>query len=110
MSDIFTPPVIAKVVSGLGGLAGGIAFMAFYRPQNVWDAAIRSGLSTAAAIIGSVPLLMWLDVGINLETILASSAFIGFCAWSVLSILARTLLKLQDSRTTIKLPDFIQKK
>lgn len=109
MSDPFMPTVMAKVASGAGGFVGGATFMAFYRPKGVWDAAIRSSVSTASAIIGSLPLLQWFEITITVDHLIAAGAVIGFCSWSVLSLVARTLLKIQDEKTTIKLPSFIQK-
>lgn len=110
MSDFIATPFMAKVVSGIGGFIGGATFMAFYKPTGVWDAAIRSSVSTATAIIGAIPLLQWLGLSLNMDFILAASSVIGFCAWSVLSLFARTLLKIQDEKTSIKLPDYIERK
>jgi hypothetical protein len=100
---------MAKIASGIGGFIGGATFMAFLRPKGVWDAAIRSSVSTAAAIIGAVPALQWLDVPVTSDHLLAAGAAIGFCAWSVLTLIARTLLQIQDEKTSIKLPSFIQR-
>jgi hypothetical protein len=109
MTDPFSPPIMAKVASGVGGFIGGATFMAFLRPKGVWDAAIRSSVSTTAAIIGAAVLCEWLEVKMTTDHLVAAGAVIGFCAWSVLSLIARTLLKIQDEKTTIKLPAFIQK-
>ena len=110
MDDPFSPPVMAKVIAGLGGCIGGATFMAFYKPSNVWDAAVRSCVCTTTAIIGAAPMLSYLELQNNPDHILAAAAFIGFCSWSVLSLLARFLLKIQDEKTEIKLPGFIQSK
>lgn len=107
MSDPLSPSFMMKVVAGIGGLVGGVAFMAFYRPKNVWDAAIRSGVSTAAAIIGSMPILDWLGYPMTTNNLIAISAMIGFCSWSVLSLLARFLIDIQDERVRISLPKYI---
>lgn len=108
MSEPLTP-LMAKIITGSGGFIGGAIFMAFLKPSNVWDAAIRSSVSTATAIISAVPFLDWLGLDHRMDHLIAASALIGFCAWSVLSLLARTLLKIQDEKTTIKLPSFIEK-
>lgn len=108
MSEPITP-LMAKVITGSGGFVGGAIFMAFLRPKNVWDAAVRSSVSTATAIIAAVPLLDWFNLDHKMDHLLLSAAVIGFCAWSVLSLAARTLLKIQDEKTTIKLPSFIEK-
>lgn len=110
MSDPIMTPLMAKVISGSGGFVGGATFMAFLRPKNVWDAAIRSSVSTAAAIIGSIPVLDYFNLSHKMDYLLLSSAVIGFCAWSVLTLCARMLLKIQDEKTEIKLPDFIKTK
>lgn len=109
MSDPLSPPFIAKVLAGLGGLVGGTLFMTFLRPKNVWDAAVRSGVSTTAAIIGSMPMLEYLGLHITTDNIIFISVVIGFCAWSVLSFAVRVLLKIQDEKTVIHLP-FVSKK
>jgi hypothetical protein len=104
MSDPISPSVMIKVLSGLGGLIGGVTFMAFYKPTSVWDAAVRSGVSTATAIIGAAPLLAWFRLSETTNNIVAAAAIIGFCSWSVLSLLARFLVDIQDERVSIKLP------
>jgi hypothetical protein len=110
MDDPFSPPLMAKIIAGLGGFIGGATFMAFYKPRNVWDAAVRSSVCTMTAIIGAAPMLAYLEVRIDNDHLLAAAAIIGFCSWSVLSLAARTLLKIQDEKTEIKLPGFIETK
>jgi hypothetical protein len=110
MSDPITTPLMAKFMSGLGGLAGGVSFMAFYRPCNVWDAAIRSGLSTLAAVIFAPVLLEALKWSMTSDNLLAASVGLGFCAWSILSFTAHTLIGLQDEKVNIKLPKNIFEK
>ena len=110
MTDPVLTPLAAKVLSGMGGFVGGAVFMAFYRPKNVWDAAIRSSVSTSTAIIGSVPLLEYMEMVPTTDNIILSGAVIGFCAWSILTLAARMLLKIQDEKTELKLPGFITTK
>lgn len=104
MSDLITGTLMAKLISGLGGLIGGVSFMVFYTPQNVWDAAIRSGLAVTAAIVFSPTLLDWLNFEQTMNNSIASSVIIGFCAWSVLSLFARTLINMHDERTAVRVP------
>jgi hypothetical protein len=80
-----------KIVSGLGGLLGGLALFAFWRPLNMLDACIRSGISTGSAIIFAVPVLEFFELSLNMHMILVTGAVIGFFAWSILSMVARTL-------------------
>lgn len=110
MSEDFTMPLMAKAIAGLGGLIGGAAFMIFYKPKNVWDAAVRSGLSTTAAIIGCSPLLEWLGYPASTDNVLAASAFIGFVSWSILSFAANMLMNIQDEKVQLKLPEFLIRK
>ena len=110
ISDPFTTPLMAKVLAGIGGFIGGATFMAFYRPKNVWDAAVRSSVCTSTAIIGSAPLLVWLGISTDTDHILAAAAVIGFCSWSILTLIAHTLMDIQDDKVHIKLPDFIEKR
>lgn len=110
MSEIIAGTLVAKLISGLGGLVGGVSFMLFYTPVNVWDAAIRSGLAVTAAIIFSPILLDWFNLQVTMNNSIASSVAIGFCAWSVLSLLARSLINLNDDRTVLKFPWIVRKK
>ena len=104
MSDPISTPLMAKLISGLGGLVGGVSFMAFYRPCNVWDAAVRSGLSVLAAVVFAPILLEWLHWNPTSDNVLASSVALGFCAWSILSFAAHTLVGLQDEKVGLRLP------
>jgi len=110
MSEDFAMPLMAKAIAGLGGLIGGAAFMVFYKPRNVWDAAVRSGLSTTAAIIGCSPLLEWAQYPIGTDNVLAASAVIGFASWSILSFVAKILMNIQDEKVQLKLPEFLIRK
>ena len=104
MSDPISSTLMAKIMSGLGGLAGGVSFMAFYRPCNVWDAAIRSGLSVLAAVVFAPVLLEWINWKPSSDNLLAASVILGFCAWSGLSFAAHTLMGLQDEKVKLKIP------
>ena len=110
MSDFITAPLMAKFISGLGGLTGGVSFMAFYKPKNVWDAAVRSGLSVTAAIVFSPLILDYFGVEHDMDHIIASSVVLGFCAWSTLSLAARFLIRVQDEKVNIKLPKILETK
>jgi len=110
MSDPITTPLMMKLITGLGGLIGGIAFMAFYTPRNVWDAAIRSGLSTTAAIVGSPIICEWLNISCTMDNMVAIAVALGFASWSILSLFARFLIKIQDDKVNIKLPKFLETK
>ncbi|CAB5220957.1 hypothetical protein UFOVP247_62 [uncultured Caudovirales phage] len=110
MSDFIATPLMAKLLSGLGGLIGGAAFMVFYTPRNVWDAAIRSGLSVTAAIVFSPIIMEYLSFNKTTDNQIAISVALGFCSWSILSLVARFLLRVQDEKVNIKLPEFLDKK
>jgi len=110
MSDPITTSLMAKTISGVSGLVGGVTFMVFYRPKNVWDAAVRSGLSTTAAIVFAPIIADYFELRHTMDNMVATSVIIGFCAWSILSLVARFLINIQDEKTNIKLPDFIEKK
>ena len=110
MSDPIMTPLMAKLMSGLGGLVGGVSFMAFYTPCNVWDAAIRSGLSVLAAVIFSPVAIEWLQWKVSTDNLLATSVVLGFCAWSLISFAARLLIGLQDEKVELKLPGSFFKK
>lgn len=110
MSDPISTPLMAKLMTGLGGLIGGVSFMAFYRPCNVWDAAIRSGLSVMTAIVFSPVLLDWIKWAPTTDNMMAASVVVGFGAWSILSFTAHTLIGLQDEKVELKLPKSLFKK
>lgn len=109
MSDPISTPLMAKILTGLGGLIGGVSFMAFYKPCNVWDAAIRSGLSVLTAIVFSPVLLEWMKWTPTSDNMMAASVVIGFGAWSILSFTAHTLIGLQDEKVELKLPKAVFK-
>jgi hypothetical protein len=90
-----------KIISGLGGLLGGLALFAFWRPLNMLDACIRSGISTGSAIIFAVPVLEFFELSLNMHMILVTGAVIGFFAWSVLSMIARSLKKFDREEKDI---------
>ena len=109
MSDPISTSLMAKMISGLGGLIGGVSFMAFYRPCNVWDASVRSGLSVISAIIFAPIMLEWFKFDPTADNAFAASVAIGFCSWSVLSLIAHFLVGVQDEKVRLKLP-FIEHK
>lgn len=98
MADPISTSLTAKFLSGLSGLAGGVSFMAFYRPCNVWDAAVRSGLSVLCAVVFAPLLLEWINWNSSSDNIMGASVVIGFCCWSVLSLIAHTLIGIQDEK------------
>lgn len=110
MSDSISSPVLFKLLAGLGGLIGGVTFMAFYRPCNVWDASVRSGLSVLSAVVFVPVLIEWYKIAETSDNILAVAVGIGFCSWTILSLLARFLMNVQDEKVNIKLPSFLEKK
>ena len=104
MTDPITPTLMTKMISGLGGLTGGVSFMAFYKPCNVWDAAIRSGLSVIVAVVFAPVLIEWMSWNMTSDNLIAASVILGFCAWSGLSFAARTLVGLQDEKVRLNIP------
>ena len=104
MSDLISTPLMAKMLSGIGGLIGGVSFMAFYKPCNVWDASVRSGLSTIATIVFAPVLIEYYNISMSSDNLLAVSVALGFAAWSVLSFAAKYLMRVQDEKTGLKLP------
>ena len=93
--------LMGKVLSGIGGLLGGLALFAFWRPLNMLDACIRSGVSTGSAIIFAIPALEMLDFSPDMHMILFAGAVIGFFSWSILSMIARTLKKFDRDEKDI---------
>ena len=82
--------------------------MAFYTPRNVWDAAIRSGLSVTSAIVFSPIIIDHYQITDTMNNQIALSVGLGFISWSVLSLVARFLIKIQDEKVNIKLPNFLE--
>jgi len=110
MSDPISTPLMAKLISGLSGLAGGVSFMAFYRPKNVWDAAVRSGMSVTTAIVFAPVLIEYLQLSNSMDVLIASSVALGFCSWSILSAIARFLIDIQDEKVKLNLPGILERK
>lgn len=99
MSDLFSTPVVAKIASGLGGLLGGVGYMFYMKPANVWDAAVRSSVCTIVSIIAAPVLVQWLGFNrLDWELMLAAGTFIGFVSWTAISYLSRTLLRIEDQK------------
>ena len=109
MTDPITTPLMAKLLTGISGLIGGVAFMAFYRPCNVWDAAVRSGLSVTSAVVFTPIIMEWTSLTPSMDNAVAISAGIGFSSWSLLSLAAHLLIGVQDEKVSLKLP-FIERK
>jgi len=82
--------------------------MAFYRPRNVWDAAIRSGLSVTSAIVFSPLIIDRFQIANSMDNQVALSVGLGFVSWSILSLVARFLIKIQDEKVNIKLPSILE--
>jgi hypothetical protein len=110
MSDTFTSPLMLKLMAGLGGLIGGVSFMIFYKPCNVWDASVRSGLSVISAIVFAPIVLEWINLSSTSDNVLAVSVGIGFSSWSILSLIARFLMNIQDEKVNFKLPAILERK
>jgi len=83
--------LLHKIASGVGGMLGGLAMFAFWRPMNMLDACIRSSISTGSAVIFAMPVLEFLELRVDMDLALLSGAIIGFFAWSILSMVARML-------------------
>ena len=67
----------------------------------MFDACIRSGISTGSAIIFAIPALEMLDFRLDMHMILFAGAVIGFFSWSILSMIARTLKKFDRDEKDI---------
>jgi hypothetical protein len=83
--------LLHKIASGVGGMLGGLAMFAFWKPLNMLDACIRSGISTGSAVIFAMPVLEILELRVDMDLALVSGAIIGFFSWSILSMVARML-------------------
>lgn len=64
---------------------------AFWKPLNMLDACIRSGISTGSAVIFAMPMLEMLELRVDMDLALLAGAIIGFFSWSILSMVARML-------------------
>lgn len=91
--------VAGKIAAAIGGLLGGLGFMAFLKPKTIMDATIRGGVSTGSAIIGSTVFIELLGFPNNIEFQLFSGAVIGFVAWGILGLIARVFIKAEQKNT-----------
>lgn len=91
----------AKIMSGLGGLIGGLTLMAFMRPKTILDATLRGGISTGTGIIFCMPLLEWLSMNQTIDMILMFAFIIGFLAWGSLSLIAQIFINAQNKNHDI---------
>ena len=86
MAEPVMSTAAAKAASAIGGLFGGLTIFTFLKPNNLRDAAIRGGVSTGSAIIGSAPVTKYLGMDPHdWELALTVGAAIGFSSWFLLS-------------------------
>ena len=45
--------ITAKIMSGVGGLLGGMTLMAFMKPQSILDATLRGGIDRKSTRLNS---------------------------------------------------------
>ena len=88
----------AKVVSGLGGLLGGLTMMTYIKPRNLLDASIRGGISTGSGIIFAAPILEALEVSTKWEMQLMAGFIIGFLSWGIFSLIARIFINAEKNK------------
>jgi len=91
----------AKIMSGLGGLIGGLTLMVFMKPTTILDAALRGGISTGTGIIFSTPILEWFGMNQTFDMILMFGFITGFLAWGVLSLVAQIFINAQKKNHDI---------
>ncbi len=91
----------AKIAAAFGGLFGGLASMAFMKPVTLLDAAMRGGISTGSAIIGSTLIIDTFEWANSIEYHMISGAIIGFFAWAVLSMFGRFFVKAEKKQLDI---------
>jgi len=85
-----------KLASGIGGLLGGLAMMAFTKPRTILDATLRGGVSTGCGIIFSVPILTWLNLNTNnLDMQLMAGCVVGLFSWGILSMVAKFFVRAE---------------
>ena len=87
--------ITAKIMSGVGGLLGGMTLMAFMKPQSILDATLRGGISTGTGIIFTMPILEWLGINATVDMIIMFAFITGFLAWGVLSLIAQIFINAQ---------------
>lgn len=91
-----------KIAAAFGGLFGGTISMVFMKPITLLDAAIRGGISTGTAIIGSTLMIDTYDWPNNsIEYHVIAGAIIGFFAWAVLSMFGRFFVKAENKQLDI---------
>lgn len=90
--------LLAKVLSGVGGLLGGLTNMAFLKPISMMDASLRGGVSTGTGIIFAAPLLQWFDMQSNWEMQLMFGFCIGFVSWGLLSLISRVFSNAEKNK------------
>lgn len=88
----------AKIMSGLGGLVGGLTLMTFIKPRSILDATLRGGVSTGTGIIFAPPLVEWLSMTPSMDVVLMFGFMIGFLSWGVLSLIARIFTNAEKNK------------
>lgn len=88
----------AKIMSGLGGLVGGVTLMTFIKPKSILDATLRGGISTGTGIIFAPPVLEWLGLQASMDVFLMWGFMIGFLSWGLLSLIARIFSNAEKNK------------
>lgn len=88
----------AKIMSGLGGLLGGLTLMTFIKPKTTLDATLRGGISTGTGIIFAPPLTEWMNMSPTIDIFLMLGFVIGFLSWGVLSLIARVFTNAEKNK------------
>lgn len=89
--------LLAKISSMLGGLFGGAAILSFIVPKTIKEAFMRGAISTGSAIVFSSPILTWLKMPVTWDNQMVAGFSIGFLAYSILGMIANSLLKYQNT-------------
>lgn len=80
----------------IGGFFGGAAILTFIQPKSIGEAFIRGAVSTGSAMIFAQPVISWFKIESGWENELMSGFIVGFLAYSILGMIANSLIKYQN--------------
>lgn len=85
----------SKIISGIGGLIGGLTLFYFWKPKRFSDYFFRPAFSTGISVLFTPIVLYYLSLHSSLDNMLWISFSIGFLSWGFISLITRTFRKFE---------------
>ena len=83
--------VMTKLLVSIAGGTGGALAMAVLKPKTLLEAFLRGWVGIATPLFITDPVIRWLDLPADTETVVFVAFVTGFVSWFALGAVARTL-------------------